>query len=337
MGDRLVRCFGSVIIRLSLFALIGCASLMAVPMSARWQEMLSEVRIDAEIGWTSLRLGEWRLADGAVAMGGDWKVKQQATDLSVSIPLRDVTLSNSAQDAFIGPINGDLNLSVDFSGGVESQGLQVLTIGRVEFADFEAQAVSLRFSLNAETTVAVSELSFNYAGGRVKLEPFSWNPNVDRVDLTLALEAIDMRVLSQLLPDWGFTAEGRVDGRVGLRVGAGQFDLLPGLMRYRADSNGRISYRNEGWLTRGRSGNSQSRALRAAEEAFGDLQLEQLNLTINGFDTSGPQAVLEVVGEGKSHELNTTVPVNLQINLSFGREDIASIPLFQALQELLFP
>jgi hypothetical protein len=324
-------------VRIAGLRLIGFVSLMVVPVSAQWRELIPGVSIDAEIGWTSLQLGEWRLADGAVTMAGDWKMQRQAGGLSVTIPVRDITLSNPELEGFIGPINGDLNLIVDFVGGVESQGVQVLTIGRIEFADFEAEAVSLRFSLKPGATIAIGELSFNYAGGRVQLEPFSWNPEADRVELALVMEAIDMQVLSQLLPAWGFSLEGRVDGRLGLRVGANQFDLLPGLMRYRSGSSGRIIYRNEGWLTRGRSGNSQSRALRAAEEAFGDLQLEQLNLTINGFDTSGPQAVLEVVGEGKSRELSATVPVNLQINLSFGREDIASLPLFRAMQELLFP
>lgn len=150
------------------------------------------------------------------------------------------------------------------------------------------------------------------------------------------LEGIDMAVLTQLLPDWGFTAEGQMDGGLVMRISPGQLDLQPSLLRYRTGTDGRIRYDRVGWLTQGRGADAQSRALRAAEEAFGNLAIEDMELQIRGFDVEGPQAVLKVAGEGKSQELNTQVPVRLQINLAFSRAEIESLPLFQFLREGLF-
>jgi hypothetical protein len=319
-----------------VFLLLSAVLPVGTCFCAQWSQLLKDVTVDAAVAWSDFRWGDWHLADGDIVIDGQWKAAQGDPYLLMRVPLREVNLSNAVEEGYIESIKGDLTFVVSLNGTIQSQAVQVLEIARIQYADFEAKALSLHFLLNPEGTLSVERLAFDYAGGRVQFEPFVWDPAAENVALSLGLEAIDMQVLTRLLPDWGFSAEGRMDGRINLQLSLERFDLLPGSMRYRADTNGRIRYQNEGWLTQGRAANSQTRALRAAEEAFGDLQLEQLNMIINGFDTTGPQAVLEIAGTGKSRELNTSVPVRMQINLSFAREDIESLPLFKALRDGFF-
>jgi hypothetical protein len=317
---------------------LACWSLGWVSaLHGNWMQIIDKIGVDAEVNWSTFRWNEWELTAGELFFISELKIKNHAAVLLLNIPLREISVFKAGRNDCLELIDGDLTLVWDAKTGFQSKGIQTLHISRIKLADFEATEMSLGIQLNPEKEIAVTELSFNYAGGRIKLAPFIWKPTVKSLYLDLLLDGLDMQKLTNLLPDWGFSAEGRIDGRIGLIIGAEQFDLTPGSMHYRTNTNGSIRYKNEGWLTRNRDLHAQAKVLRAAEEAITDLKLQQLNLTIHELDASGgPQAVLEIIGESTNLDLNINVPVNLQINFRFALADIASLSIFQTLKELLF-
>lgn len=324
--------------KLTYFTLFGTLlfGVFAVIGQPAWQQLLSEGDSQAAIEWRDLRWGDWSIADGDLSVSATWQSVEGGPVVSINVPVKSLVIANETAEARVGPIDGHLRFHLGFKREIKTDGVQLLELKQIDWGGFVATDIRLQFDLLADRTVRVEALEMNYAGGRVAFEPFVWDPEAQWLDLSMRLEGIDMAVLTQLLPDWGFAAEGQMDGGLVMRISPGQLDLQPSLLRYRTGTDGRIRYDRVGWLTQGRGADAQSRALRAAEEAFGNLAIEDMELQIRGFDVEGPQAVLKVAGEGKSQELNTQVPVRLQINLAFSRADIESLPLFQFLREGLF-
>ena len=316
--------------------LVASLPATAVDSGFRWEQLLSDSETELDLSWQSLRWNDWQFNDGKLAVVGEWTIVEGRLVWLLTVPLDALGVVNESTDLRVESVSGKLQLKLDTAMSLQTQGFQQLDIERVVAGDFEATRIGMRFEMSDAYSLRVEQLAFDYAGGRIHLDPFTWNPETESLSLSLRLEAINMQHLAELLPDWGFTAAGKMDGRVVIRLSSDGLDLLPGSLRYVAESKGRIRYRNEGWLTRGRVADTQARVLRAAEEAFADLELEQLELQIHGFEQSGPQAVLEIAGQGWSQELNTSVPVRMQINLSFSRREIESLPLFQFLNDGFF-
>jgi len=140
--------------------------------------------------------------------------------------------------------------------------------------------------------------------------------------------------VGQILPDPGIGAQGILDGVVGVAIDGDSVELRPGYLELRQGSPGRIRYDNPGWLTAraGTTGRATSAAgLRAAEEAFSDLTLD--NLRIDFLDPLYSYPIrIAVDGRGYSDSLQAEAPVATTVRVDHDSAILERFPLWQLIE-----
>lgn len=226
---------------------------------------------------------------------------------SATIRLNDVTFQRP--EITLSGVDGTVRMS-NFAPPRMPAG-QRLSIGAAEFGPLFRNG-SVTFGLQPGNTLAVSELGFNWAGGQVSAEPFSFD--IDNIDTEVTLQARGVSLEEILLefPVEDLSATGILDGTLPTRL---QGDAI-------FVDNGRLQTRGPGVIRYAPqdAGTVDEQGLQIFFDAVRNFHYERVAVTLDG-DSIGDLALgLEIVGNNP--DLYGGYPIDLNVNVSGDLADI---------------
>src|SRR5690606_23771954 len=119
------------------------------------------------------------------------------------------------------------------------------------------------YGLEPDGRVAIRELTFELAGGRLSTEPFTVDSGaLGDLRVVLAAEDVDLSQILALSQIEGLEGTGALSGRVPIRASAGGIELDDGVLA--AETNGTLRYTPENLPEFLRGDDVRSRMLREA-------------------------------------------------------------------------
>lgn len=241
-------------------------------------------------------------AEGSVALDGriTWSGGRLASDVALLIDNLGFT---------IGPAKlARINSVIQFDGlaPLTTASDQLLSVGLLDVGlPLTGGIVSMQ--LRPDGRLAVEELTWHLANGKIRSEPFSFGSDVRDLTLVLKAEQLDLNALLELTPLDELTGEGRIDGILPLTIGeiaaidGGELMATgPGVLRYTPSTV-------PGVLQAG--GESVKLMLQALE----NFRYEALKIALDG-RTDGVTAIgLHL--EGANPDLYDSHPVEFNLNL----------------------
>lgn len=159
--------------------------------------------------------------------------------------------------------------------------------------------LTAHLQLRRDGVIALEGAALHVAGGRILVEPSTFDPDTLDTTVTLALENIELAEVAPLIPQFEGEVEGRVEGRIPVRIAGGVLSLGEGSLRFVAGEEGRLAYPGaESMLTGGMEpGSLQYQQLSKVEAAMQNLRLADFTITIN--DPEHPEAPVRVYLKGQ--------------------------------------
>ncbi|MEM8590696.1 MAG: YdbH domain-containing protein [Pseudomonadota bacterium] len=226
---------------------------------------------------------------------------------SASIRLNDVTFQRP--EITLSGVNGTVRLS-NFAPPRMPAGQQ-LSIGEAEFGPLFRDG-SVTFGLQPGNTLAVSELGFDWAGGQVSAEPFSFDIDNINTEVTLQARGVSLEEILLEFPVEDLSASGILDGTLPTRL---QGDAV-------FVDNGRLQTRGPGVIRYApqESGDVGEQGLQIFFDAVRNFHYERVAVTLDG-DSIGDLALgFEIVGNNP--DLYGGYPIDLNVNVSGDLADI---------------
>ncbi len=219
--------------------------------------------------------------------------------------LQDLSFESDAAD--VSGLDLALRLARLFPPG--SPPGQRLTIERVD-PGVPLDDVEVRFQVRrgAPTRLAIEHGGFGLSGGRVRVRDITLDPAVERQDLALEVEGLDLAELFRLLDIEGLSGSGRLSGRIPLVLGREAVVIAGG--RLEAVGPGTLRLRSE-YADRALAGAGEpvELMLRALE----NFHYDELSLTID--KPAAADARLTLVLLGRNPDLLDGYPFRFNINL----------------------
>lgn len=167
----------------------------------------------------------------------------------------------------------------------------------------------LRFDLETGGRIAVEDLRFDLAGGRLSADPFILDLSQPQdTAITMRADGVDLEKLVVLSGIKGLEGSGKLTGRLPLALTAGGLTIADGM--FEAAGDGVLRYIPEELPAFLRGDDLRSRLLR---EALQNFQYDTLSLTLSGDVGARQRIALKARGanpdflEGHPVELNVTV------------------------------
>jgi hypothetical protein len=277
--------------------------------------------IDAASGTIDLDLAVQRNADGdratlAAAVDGVSIV----TDPDLAIDVHGLS----------GAVRFDDVLAV--STGPE----QELTASRLVVSGEELKDVALAFHLASPSEVHVENLSFAWAGGRVRAEPFTIDPSDPQVAVNVFVEHVGLREAVALVTRKHATGEGTVSGSVAVQVYKAK--LQTGEETYQVSlGDGVLRADEPGNLRMGDAADDFGEMMEQSDprfrddplfreikqdvlEAVKDFNFHVLEVRFRRDDSGEQRTEIRLHGRGRT---GNRLPANLNLNVT-GAEDVVN-------------
>ena len=145
------------------------------------------------------------------------------------------------------------------------------------------------------------------------MEPFQAGPGDAELPLVVAVQGVDLGLLSEQFPIGGLTISGRIDGRVPLRLEEDMISVENGVLQ--STEAGVIRYVPA--LPIGPEGEG---GLALLLDAVANFRYETLGATVNGRTGEDLEVVIRLTGANP--DLYGGLPVALNINLSGNLDEI---------------
>ncbi|MEM7443684.1 MAG: YdbH domain-containing protein [Pseudomonadota bacterium] len=209
----------------------------------------------------------------------------------------------------LGGVSGTVRLS-NFAPPRASNG-QRLSIAEAEFGPlFRNGTVS--FGLGRGNTLSVGELQFDWAGGQVSAQPFSFDLDNINTEVTLEASGVSLEEVLLEFPVEDLSATGILDGTLPVRL-LGETIFVDG---------GRLQSRGPGIIryTPQQSADAGEQGLQILFDAVRNFHYDSVGVSISG-DTSDDLVVgLEIAGNNP--DLYGGYPIDLNVNVSGDLADI---------------
>lgn len=226
---------------------------------------------------------------------------------SATIRLNDVTFQRP--EITLSGVNGTVRLS-NFAPPRMPAGQQ-LSIGEAEFGPLFRDG-TVTFGLQPGNTLAVSELGFDWAGGQVSAEPFSFDIDNINTEVTLQARGVSLEEILREFPVEDLSATGILDGTLPTRL---QGDAV-------FVDNGRLQTRGPGVIRYApqEGGTAGEQGLQIFFDAVRNFHYERVAVTLDG-DSIGDLALgFEIIGNNP--DLYGGYPIDLNVNVSGDLADI---------------
>lgn len=200
-------------------------------------------------------------------------------------------------------------------------------IAELKAGEIRATALDLELAFLGPEHVAVSRASLEALGGRLAAEPFNFFPRQDELEATLLADGIDMAQVLALVKDPPAKAQGRVDGRVPIRIDASGLRFGSGWLELKRGVYAEVQLNAAGLLTRGVSPSDLRYAtLQRVESGLLRLKLAELRLDLRPRHAPpGRTATIKLVGEPVDPTVKA--PVNLDLNINGPLEQLLNLGL----------
>jgi hypothetical protein len=188
---------------------------------------------------------------------------------------------------------------------------QVLSIELAEFGPlFRNGTVS--FGVGAGNIMSVGELQFEWAGGQVSAEPFSFDLDNINTEVTLQAQGVSLEEILLEFPVEDLTATGVLDGTLPIRL-RGETLFV---------DNGRLQSRGPGTIRYAPpdSGEVGDASLQILFDAIRNFHYDEVAVTLNGGSTGDLAIGLAIAGNNP--DLFDGYPIDLNVNVSGDLADI---------------
>jgi Dicarboxylate transport len=256
--------------------------------------------------------GPWALA-GQISGSAAGRLVGQVLTATATVRLRDGEFRSAKPDMAATGITADLEFTDVVQGITKPGTLQVraLRTGQLAFGDVRAE-----FALAGGNRANVTKASLEALGGHVAAEPFNLLLGQREVEAVLLVEGIQIAQVMALTKDLPAQAQGRVNGRMpvrldstGLRLGTGWLALMPGVAA-------EVQFKASGLLTGGVSpSNPGFPVLQKIEAGLLKLRVNTLRLDIRPPNApTGRSAQLHLEGEPLDRDVKAPVILDLNVN-----------------------
>lgn len=311
-GDGAVEFEGSV---------SGAAGAIAATVQGRHETASGAGRLDLRLDPVPLTPGILQPADlapvlesvpisdvlGSIAGAARFAWGERLTS-SGELDLEDVTLTlgGAVIRSIDGQLRADSLLPLILPDG------QLLALGGAEFGVVLEEG-ALAFGVAGDGRLSVQGMGFGLAGGSLAVEPFQAVPGDAELPLVVAVQGVDLGLLSEQFPIGGLTISGRIDGRVPLRLEEDMISVENGVLQ--STEAGVIRYVPA--LPIGPKGEG---GLALLLDAVGNFRYETMGATVNGRTGEDLEVVIRL--SGANPDLYGGLPVALNINLSGNLDEI---------------
>lgn len=282
---------------------------------ARWQGYIQQLVV--------LPAGRWDLggllsgtAEGGYAGG---KLTAHAT-----VSLRDGMLGYPPRSLVATGVSADFTIT-DLDRFITAPGL--VRIAELKAGEIRATALELELAFDTAERIAVSRATIEAFGGRLAAEPFKVFPRSDELEATLLVDGMDVKQVLALVKDAPAKAQGRVDGRVPIRIDAGGLRFGTGWLELKRGVHAEVQFNASGLLTRGVAPNDlRYPTLQRIEAGLLRLKLNELRLDLR--PPGGPpgrSATIRLAGEPVDPTVKA--PVNLDLNINGPLEKLLNLGL----------
>ncbi len=282
---------------------------------ARWQGYIQQLVV--------LPAGRWdlggRLSGTAEGSYADGQLAAHAT-----VQLRDGTLGYPPRNLVATGVAADFVVT-DLERFVTAPG--TVRVAELKAGEIRATALELELAFDTPERIAVSRATLEAFGGRLAAEPFRVFPRQDELEATLLVDGIDVTQVLALVKDAPAKAQGRVDGRVPIRIDAGGLRFGSGWLELKRGVPAEIQLNASGLLTRGVAPSDlRYPTLQRIEAGLLRLRLNQLRLDLR--PPGGPpgrSATIRLAGEPVDPSVKA--PVNLDLNINGPLEKLLNLGL----------
>jgi hypothetical protein len=230
-----------------------------------------------------------------------WTREHLASD--IRLVLRDLTLVGEALG--VRRLNGVVRLTRPWPPATPPD--QRLAAAQVQ-AGLPLEDVLVAFRLDGRGGIEVEEGSLRLAGGAVRLSPARLALDGSAGTTALEVEEVDMERLAALVSLDGLAADGRLKGRIPLRLSGGGVSIDGG--RLAAVGPGRLSYAPAAVPATLQAGGAGASLM---FQALRDFRYRRLEMTVDGRIGGDLKAALHIAGANP--DLYEGYPVEFNLNV----------------------
>ena len=298
----------------------GQARLRIEPLHFAEKALQPEQVVPQLKGWLSA-------VAGALEATGHARFSATGTQLQVELAARDLSFDTPL--AQFEKLNGTLRF--DGPRPLSTPPAQLLSIARIGFG-LDLTDGLLGGRLQPDGVVVIDKAEWQTLGGRVHTAG-AFDPGASTQAFVLEAEDLDLGKLLALVELDGLSGEGRIDGTLPLVRSSDAIEIQQGV--FRARPGGRVSYRPS---SSAEKLGEENLGFAIVLEAFEDLTVEKLELTLDGA-TNGPmQLSLRLIGVNPEYQDGRPVHFNLNVESRLAdllRRSAAAARIPQVIEERL--
>lgn len=267
--------------------------------------------------------GRWELA-GQLSGTAEGAYADGRLDARGAVKLREGRFVYPARNVTADGVEADFEFT-DFDRLVSAPGS--VRVATLQAGEIRATALDLGLAFAGPEQIAVSRASLQALGGRFSAEPFNFFPTQDELEAVLLVDGIDMAQVLALVKDAPAKAQGRVDGRLPIRIDAAGLRLGSGWLELKRGVPAEVQFNASGLLTRGvRPSDPRYATLQRVESGLLRLKLTELRLELRPPNAPpGRTATVRLVGEPV--DPGVKAPINLDLNINGPLEQLLNLGL----------
>jgi hypothetical protein len=275
---------------------------------------------DFVTGLIPVDLSGWRVG-GTVTMSASGRMVDRALAGSAALHLRNGTLHNERKNVFLDGIETDVavpDLTRMASAPSESLRLVRAGIGSVTLQEGVAS-----YQIVSPAEVRVTGVTVAAFGGRLALEPFSFDPGTINYAVNIVADSVQIEDVLALFPGAPLKASGVMDGRVPISYGNAGLQFGQGWIGLKAGQTTLVLFNSAGLLTRSMSPKSPAYAtIQRIETGKAPLRVDELRVDLHpAAAPQGRSAEVHIVG--RPQEGNTQLGiVTLDVNVNGPLEEL---------------
>ncbi|HMB72049.1 MAG TPA: YdbH domain-containing protein, partial [Gammaproteobacteria bacterium] len=163
------------------------------------------------------------------------------------------------------------------------------------------------FDVDAERRIAIHDLAFDIAGGRIHSEAFTLDSaDADDIVFRLLVEDVELSQMLELSEINGLQGTGILSGSIPVRIAANEVHLDAG--RLAADSRGTLAYTPSDLPAFLRGDDQRTQMLR---EALTNFEYDELSVTVSGDSSEGGQQTVRFDALGANPDFLGGHPIEL--------------------------
>jgi hypothetical protein len=281
---------------------------------------IPEVRMELDswsdfvTGLVPADLSGWRVG-GTVTMSASGRMVDGALAGSAALHLRNGTLHNEQKNVFLDGIETDVAVP-DLARMASAPG-ESLRLVRAGIGTVTLQGGSASYQIVSPAEVRVTGATVGAFGGKLSLEPFSFNPGTTNYAANVVADGVHIEDVLALFPGAPLKATGVMDGRVPMSYGNAGLQFGQGWIGLKAGQTTLVLFNSAGLLTRSMSPKSPAYAtVQRIETGKTPLKVEELRVDLHpAAALEGRSAEIHIVGRPQDADTQLgTVTLDVNVN-----------------------